>query len=89
MVFMNGDNNLEDAALEDFREMARVGSTTKINVVVQLDRTPGETAKFEDWKDCIGFGSPRTCSPCPRTVSGSAKSTWEIAKFLRISSHGP
>ncbi len=37
MVFMNGDNNLESAALRDLEEMGRVGSTDRMNVVVQLD----------------------------------------------------
>ena len=40
MVYMDGDNNLEAAALNDFREMAHVGSTADVNIVVQLDRTP-------------------------------------------------
>jgi hypothetical protein len=38
MVFMNGDNNLEDDAMRDFAEMAAVGSTDRVNVVVQFDR---------------------------------------------------
>jgi hypothetical protein len=44
MVYMNGDNNLETFALRDFREMARIGSNSDVNVVVQLDRI-GKYAK--------------------------------------------
>ena len=38
MVYMAGDNNLESAAMVDLKEMARVGSTSAVNIVVQLDR---------------------------------------------------
>jgi hypothetical protein len=40
LIFMNGDNNLENDALQDFAEMAQVGSTAHMNVIVQLDRSP-------------------------------------------------
>ena len=38
MVYMAGDNNLDSAALRDIAEMAKVGSTKDVNVLVQLDR---------------------------------------------------
>ncbi|PIP08843.1 MAG: hypothetical protein COX51_02100, partial [Syntrophobacteraceae bacterium CG23_combo_of_CG06-09_8_20_14_all_50_8] len=38
MVYMAGDNNLDGAALRDIAEMAKVGSTKDVNVLVQLDR---------------------------------------------------
>ena len=38
MVYMAGDNNLESAAMVDLKEMAKVGSTSDVNIVVQLDR---------------------------------------------------
>ncbi|MBW2139362.1 MAG: hypothetical protein JRH06_17680 [Deltaproteobacteria bacterium] len=38
MVYMAGDNNLDTAALRDIAEMARVGSSDNINILVQLDR---------------------------------------------------
>jgi clostripain len=38
MVFMNAKNSLEAAGIEDFLEMARVGSSPALNVVVQLGR---------------------------------------------------
>ena len=38
MVYMAGDNNLESAAMTDLKEMAKVGSTSAVNIVVQLDR---------------------------------------------------
>jgi hypothetical protein len=38
LVWMAGDNNLEDAALDDLEELKQVGSSEAINVLVQLDR---------------------------------------------------
>ena len=38
MVWMNGDNNLEKHVLKDWEELATVGSSDKVNVVVQLDQ---------------------------------------------------
>lgn len=56
MVYMAG-NNLESFALNDFLEMASVGSTQDVNVVVQLDRTAqyagtaADDTRFGDWSD--------------------------------------
>jgi len=38
MVYMAGDNNLDQAVLNDIKEMEQVGSTPTLNLVVQLDR---------------------------------------------------
>ena len=41
MVFLNGDNDLEGAAIDDMNEMEQVGSTDSVNVIVQIDRSAG------------------------------------------------
>jgi hypothetical protein len=41
MLFMNGDNSLNDYAISDFEEMAKVRYSPLVNVVVQLDRIGG------------------------------------------------
>jgi Clostripain family len=38
LIFMNGKNNLEPFAIEDFAEIAAVGSTSKVSFVVQMGR---------------------------------------------------
>ncbi|MFN8468753.1 MAG: clostripain-related cysteine peptidase [Caldilineaceae bacterium] len=38
MVFLNADNNLEPFSLRDFAEMAKVGSSDKVNIILQYDR---------------------------------------------------
>jgi hypothetical protein len=37
MVFMNGDNDLWQAAVEDLNELEDVGSTDEVDVIVQID----------------------------------------------------
>jgi hypothetical protein len=49
MVFLNGDNNLEDYALRDMNEMESVGSTDEVNMVVQLDRSTGYDTSEGNW----------------------------------------
>lgn len=49
MVYLDADNNLESAGIDDFLEMAAVGSSSDINIVVQMDRITGEDNSFGDW----------------------------------------
>ncbi|MBI0581574.1 MAG: pre-peptidase C-terminal domain-containing protein [Methanomassiliicoccales archaeon] len=49
MVYMDGDNNLEAQAIEDFLEMSVVGSTDEMNIVVQMDRISGYDSSFGGW----------------------------------------
>ena len=51
MVYLDADNNLENFGIDDFVEMASVGSTNNVNVVVQFDRMPGGDTRFGDWAD--------------------------------------
>ncbi len=51
MVYLDADNNLEGAGVEDMNEMERVGSTDKVNIIVQMDRIEGEDTSNGDWTD--------------------------------------
>lgn len=42
MVFVNGKNNLESYALTDVNQMELVGSTKKVNVLVEMGRMKGQ-----------------------------------------------
>ncbi|MEM0448440.1 MAG: clostripain-related cysteine peptidase [Methanomassiliicoccales archaeon] len=60
LVYLDADNNLERYGIEDFLEMASVGSTSQVNIVVQFDRSPltswnGGTSSYEDWKGTKRF----------------------------------
>jgi len=41
MVYMDADNNLEDAGISDFNEMEVAGSTQDVAILVLMDRIPG------------------------------------------------
>ncbi|MBD3216375.1 MAG: hypothetical protein GF311_27425, partial [Candidatus Lokiarchaeota archaeon] len=45
------DTNLEDVQMLDFNEMEMVGSTSDVNIVVQIDRAEGYTDVDGDWTD--------------------------------------
>jgi hypothetical protein len=45
LVYLDGDNDLEEEAIGDYAEMASVGSSATVNIVVQFDRI----ASSEDW----------------------------------------
>ena len=49
LVFMNGDNDLEEWALGDMNEMEQIGSTDEVNFIVQIDRSPDYSRLDGDW----------------------------------------
>ncbi len=49
LVYLDGDNNLESAAIDDFLEMSAVGSTDELNIVVQFDRISGYDSSYGGW----------------------------------------
>jgi Clostripain family len=51
LVYLDGDNDLESDAIDDFGEMASVGSTDAVNIIVQFDRISSD----EDW-DASSYG---------------------------------
>lgn len=55
MVYMDGDNNLEGAAIDDFLEMAEIGSSDEVKIVVQMDRTHGYSGSYDDWTETRRF----------------------------------
>lgn len=40
MIYLDADNNLESAGINDLNEMEMVGSSSDVNIVVQVDRIP-------------------------------------------------
>ena len=47
LVYLDGDNDLESSAIDDFAEMSSVGSNERLNIIVQFDRVSSD----EDWDD--------------------------------------
>lgn len=52
MVYLDGDNNLEQFGIADFLEMASVGSSSAINILVQFDRIGEYDSSYDDWTTC-------------------------------------
>jgi hypothetical protein len=87
MVFMNGDNDLETFALKDFLEMARVTYNPQVNVVVEMDRIPGESAAYGDWTHTLRFKLGKGMTP---TVSDAlSPSESELPKKKEINMGDP
>jgi len=49
MVYLAGDNNLEDPALVDLNEMEIAGSTDEVNILVEIDRSEGYSSADGNW----------------------------------------
>ena len=45
MVYMAGDNSLDPDGVKDLKEMKKVGSTDKLNIIAQFDRAAGHVAR--------------------------------------------
>lgn len=65
MVFLNADNNLEPFGIQDFREMATVGSTNEVNIIVQFDRNGGYATTVPQWQGACRFKIARGMPPDP------------------------
>ncbi len=55
MVYLDGDNNLESAAVGDFLEMASAGSDSNVAILAQMDRIGGYDSSYGDWADTKRF----------------------------------
>jgi hypothetical protein len=49
IIYAAADNDLEGFAISDLNEMEFVGSTTDVNVVIQMDRAEGYDSTNGDW----------------------------------------
>ena len=52
MVFLNAKNNLESYGLKDVNEMEMVGSSDKVNIVVEFGRIKGYSSADGNWTGC-------------------------------------
>ena len=50
LVFMNAANNLEPDSVDDMNEMEQLGSTDRVNIVVQWKRIAGYDSSNGDWR---------------------------------------
>jgi len=57
MIYMDGKNTLESAALDDFKSMAKVGSTDSVNLIAELGRPEKHPYNTGDgnWRGVLRF----------------------------------
>jgi len=63
LVYLDADNDLESAGIDDFLEMATVGSNNDINIILQFDRVNGYDTSYGDWKTTKRFRVTRGMTP--------------------------
>jgi hypothetical protein len=68
MVYLCSDNDLEESGIDDFLEMATVGSDSNINIVVQMDRIPGYDTRYGDWVTTKRFLVTKDMTPDPENA---------------------
>lgn len=51
LVYLDADNDLEDAGIHNFNQMESVGSTQDVHVIVQMDRMTGDNPNTASWVD--------------------------------------
>lgn len=62
MVYLDGDNNVEQDAINDFAEMAAVNNPN-VNILVEMDRAPGGSTDYGDWTDTKRFKVTQGMTP--------------------------
>jgi len=55
LVYLDGDNDLEEYAIDLFLEMAEVGSTDDVNIIVQFDRASDFDTGYGNWNTTKRF----------------------------------
>ena len=55
LVYLDADNNLEDAGVQDVNEMESIGSTDDVNIIVQMDRIEEYDTTNGDWTGAMRF----------------------------------
>jgi Clostripain family len=68
MIYMNGKNNLEPDALNNFHAISSIGSTDKVALVVELGRPKKPTKADGNWSGVYRFLVGRDQSPRPKSA---------------------
>ncbi len=83
MIYLDADNNLEMAGITDFLEMASVGSSSHLNIVVQMDRIAGYTGLYDDWTNTRRFLIQNGDTPSSAPVQSLAEQNMGDPNVLR------
>ncbi len=90
MIFVNSKNNLERYGLKDVNEMEMIGSSDKVNVVVEMGRMSGYDSSEGDWKGTRRYLIQKddninsVTSPVVEDLGKTDMGDWrELAKFAK------
>jgi len=75
MVYLAADNDLENHGIDDFLEMASVGSTYDVNILVQFDRSADDDTRYGDWNVTKRFFVEKGMEP---TASNAVQDLGEV-----------
>ena len=78
MVYMSGDNNLEDYIVKDIElELAAMGSTPNVQVTALADRGPGFDKSRGDWQTTkLYHPTQGMLADASSAVATGASATW-------------
>jgi hypothetical protein len=80
MVYFAADNDLEEEAITDLKEMKKVGSTDEVNIVAQLDsRGRGSTFRFLIGDEQTTLDEDAEKDPLPEINTGDPR---ELTNFI-------
>lgn len=90
MIYVNAKNDLEEYGLKDVNEMEVVGSTTEVNIVVELGRMDGYSDADGDWKGSRRYliskdaDTSKITSPVVMEIAKSDMGDWKnLAEFAK------
>lgn len=96
LVFLNAKNNLEPFSFLNFKQMAKVGSTDKVNILVEFGRPvhhqpPGAPPQFGGWSKTLRFRVGKDMNPTEqaavldlgRTNMGAGESLTDFVSWAR------
>lgn len=70
MVYISGDNNLEDYVVSDIEtELAQTGSSANVQVIALADRGPGYDTSYGDWQGSLLFHVTKGMTAAPRNAA--------------------
>ncbi|WOH63818.1 clostripain-related cysteine peptidase [Bradyrhizobium sp. BWA-3-5] len=80
MVFMNAKNNLEADAIANFREIANVGTTSRVNLVVEMGRPRHHyTSEAEGWSGVLRFLVKKGQTPVPSAAVADLRNAPDVS----------
>src|SRR2546428_2831674 len=72
LIYMDADNNLEDVGIADFQEMAAVGSSSLVNIVVRSEEHTSELQSRSDLVCRLLLEKKKKTNNAARTVHHTA-----------------